>query len=144
MQRASERRVPSRSRSSDANAMRGKREKGEEGTNDRPFGAKTRWRILKNNTRLSPLPRSLSLGPSAILHSRGGLPPSSHPEEDPPLPSPPSVVYSWQRFGGPEKRRDEREGGRARRGSGYSLFTLSDPMRCDPMRANAAAAAIHV
>ena len=81
--------------------------------------------IEKQYTHASVSLLSPSFGPSAILHSRGGLPALLRIL----LPSPPSVVYSWQRFGGPEKRQDEREGGRDQ-GSGYSLFTLSDAIRC--------------
>ena len=105
----------------------------EEGKNDRPFGAKTRWRILKNNTRLSPLPRSLSLGPSAILHSRGGLPPSSHPEEDPPLPPRRASFILGRDLGGPKNGRLKGREGEKRR---KRVFTLH-PVRSDAMRSDA-------
>ena len=116
--------------------MRGKREEGEEGTNDRPFGAKTRWRILKNNTRLS-LP--LCLGPSAILHSRGGLPALPIPRRIllSPLSPPRRASFILGRdLGGPKNGRLKgKEGGREEEEAG--IHSSPCPIRCDAMRSDA-------
>ena len=64
---------------------------------ERPFDAKTRWRILKNNTRLI-LPRSL--GPSAILHSQGG----EGGEGGGLFPSLPSILLSSPLLSSPARR----------------------------------------
>ena len=97
---------------------------------ERPFDAKTRWRILKNNTRLI-LPRSL--GPSAILHSQGGEG-GEGGEGGGLFPSLPSILLSspllssllppavrrlfLAEFWGPEKQQDKRAKGEARREGG--------------------------